>query len=272
MASMSQNRSGKSNAEKGYITIRCGAPRGANRRPGGRPNYGRKWKPSANRLGQHMAKAFKDAKSRQTVKGADGWSTVGGSAGRRARKAKPVAISTKNRFDAFNFGDADVSGNTGVPSVAKARPVIGVWGKVSEEVKNPLPALKQSEPEVETKDSFQNLKKLSLKVTFKNDNVETLEKPPCESVEFLKTDPVSDLLNKESEPDSPADSLKRSKNAWRPKSLVNEMTAHERQTILDRIRTATAELEALEEGGSWADGDEIEALETEIAQLYARLD
>jgi hypothetical protein len=48
------------------------------------------------------------------------------------------------------------------------------------------------------------------------------------------------------------------------------MTAHERQVILDQIKEKEAEL-ASYSTDSWADADEIEALEEEIAELNAKL-
>ena len=79
-----------------------------------------------------------------------------------------------------------------------------------------------------------SIAKSQRRVTFKGDNMDRLMKPPCSTLEFDKTEPVSDLLlSKETlvilEPASdllavPSFSgLRRSKQAWVPRHLRQKM-------------------------------------------------
>ena len=76
----------------------------------------------------------------------------------------------------------------------------------------------------------------SLRVSFKDDNEDTLMKPPCETKVFDTDAPPSSISSDEDTQVYPDEEeylkLKRSKNAWKPKS---QMTVHEQQKISTRF-------------------------------------
>lgn len=71
------------------------------------------------------------------------------------------------------------------------------------------------------------------RVTFKGDNMDALMKPPCETLEYDKNAPVTDLRKQAAK--SPGPKLTRSKRAWVPRRLRQKMAE------------AKAEAEAAEE-------------------------
>lgn len=71
------------------------------------------------------------------------------------------------------------------------------------------------------------------RVTFKGDNMDALMKPPCETLEYDKNAPVTDLRKPAAK--SPGPKLTRSKRAWVPRRLRQKMAE------------AKAEAEAAEE-------------------------
>ena len=77
----------------------------------------------------------------------------------------------------------------------------------------------------------------SLRVSFKDDNEDTLMKPPCETKVFDTEAPPSAISSDEDTQVYPDEEeylkLKRSKNAWKPKS---QTTVHEQQKNLDQVR------------------------------------
>ena len=59
------------------------------------------------------------------------------------------------------------------------------------------------------------------RVTFKGDNMDALMKPPCETLEYDKNAPVTDLRKQAAK--SPGPKLTRSKRAWVPRRLRQKM-------------------------------------------------
>ena len=82
------------------------------------------------------------------------------------------------------------------------------------------------------------------RVTFKDDS-ESLMKPPCDTKVFNKEDAPWTISSDEEQEDDIV-LLKMSANAWKPRHLRQpEMTAHERQVILDQISEKEADLKAM---------------------------
>lgn len=63
------------------------------------------------------------------------------------------------------------------------------------------------------------------RVTFKGDNMDALMKPPCETLEYDKNAPVTDLRKPAAK--SPGPKLTRSKRAWVPRRLRQKMAEAE---------------------------------------------
>lgn len=68
------------------------------------------------------------------------------------------------------------------------------------------------------------------RVTFAGDNINTLMKPPCHTLEYDKNAPVSQMRNHVVK--SPGPKLTRSKRAWVPRHLRQEVVND--STLLDR--------------------------------------
>ena len=170
----------------------------------------------------------------------------------QVKQVNQACIKTQNAFSAFNF-DSSSSDEEGPCFTIEQRPLQGAWSK-------PLPKV---EPEADVKSAR--------KVTFKGDN-ENLMTPPCEVKVFRSEDPPSAISSDEEEK-YPADeeyfNLKRSSNAWKPRREPL-LTAHEQQTIFDKIRELKQEIEEYE-GDNWADMCEVQDLERQIDVLEAKL-
>ena len=66
-----------------------------------------------------------------------------------------------------------------------------------------------------------SIAKTQRRVTFKGDNMDALMKPPCETLEYDKNAPVTDLRKPAAK--SPGPKLTRSKRAWVPRRLRQKM-------------------------------------------------
>ena len=66
-----------------------------------------------------------------------------------------------------------------------------------------------------------SIAKSQRRVTFKGDNMDALMKPPCETLEYDKNAPVTDLRKPAAK--SPGPKLTRSKRAWVPRRLRQKM-------------------------------------------------
>lgn len=106
----------------------------------------------------------------------------------------------------------------------------------------------------------------SRRVTFKDDS-ENLMKPPCETKVFNTHDAPTAISDEEEEEEI---LLKPSANAWKPRRSRTATPSPQQQLILGQIKEKEAELASYSHD-SWADACEIEELESEIAQLKAKL-
>ena len=70
-----------------------------------------------------------------------------------------------------------------------------------------------------------SIAKSQRRVTFKGDNVDTLMKPPCETLEYDQNAPVADLRKPVAK--SPGQKLTRCKQAWVPRRVREKMTKAE---------------------------------------------
>ncbi len=76
-------------------------------------------------------------------------------------------------------------------------------------------------------------------VTFKGDNLETLMKPPCQTLEYDKDAPVNAMRKPVAE--SPGPKLARSSRAWVPRRLREKQAqaaAEEKKSLSARLHSA----------------------------------
>jgi hypothetical protein len=195
----------------------------------------------------------------------------------------PVAMS--NRFAALSAERAwGVKVEIRAPKAVAPLAPVGVWGasaslrgaiakvvereETAEAIGLVAKAIVAEAANKEAVGKLESLPKVAKKVSFAGDS-ESLLKPPCDTKLFRKEDPP--IVVSSDEEVEEEEQLVIGKNAWRPKRATQGMTGHERQTILDEIRTKQALLEELETDGAWADADEIDELTVQIAELEARL-